>query len=388
MIGTMDPLPLTPRCNALVIALVAGSTAVCPDLTLPAATPLPSGGVRILVYGDSNSDNGHRYTDGGSIHDSTWAEYLSTCSNDYEVINESSAGETIRWMMDAANPYGSFDTKIEDVLERHGPVDLVLIQLGTNDARFAATANPPDDQTYDLDTTCADMRELIARIGAHPHGARAAVVILAPPPTYDCQGWPDSACLPNRLPSQGFTLATQPFMCEMGIAFHDSIAVSQGVGIFDLFALFKSIEDTHPYTDSSQHALFPDGIHFTETGHRLVAERMHAYLTKMRGEAAAKHAGQRREGRRMDEPVVTSVLLNGRAVAIVVSALVRMRAGQLRIAAERHGLHVCHSTQGHVARDRSAQARSAAPERTAAAQSSHSRTMSASEETADTSQLE
>jgi lysophospholipase L1-like esterase len=134
-------------CLTVVTFLGDVSGAGCPDLTVAARTSPPPGALRILVYGDSNSDNGHRYAGGDSIPDSTWAEHLCEHSGDYEVINESSAGETIRWIMDAANPYGSFDTKIENVLQRSGPVDLVLIQLGTNDARFAATADSPDDQT-------------------------------------------------------------------------------------------------------------------------------------------------------------------------------------------------------------------------------------------------
>lgn len=275
---------------------------------------LPASPLRILVYGDSNSDKGHWYTHGDTALERKWPEYLAGKSPDYTVVNMSAGGETVRWIMDASNPWGSMDTRIEDVLQRSGPFDLVCIQLGTNNAKYAASNDPPSYQIYDLDTALADMRELVERIAAHENGHSAAIVIMAPPPTYDCRGWPQEQCLPNANPLKGFTLATQPFMRELSQAFRNSIALPYGLAFFDLFSLFKSNESALGSTDTTQHPLFPDGVHFNDTAHVLVAARVHGFLSSLRPSRApaGTHASIRRPGA---SPPRRHFTLRGRTLA-------------------------------------------------------------------------
>jgi len=260
------------------VIICVAATSDIPDLTSCGEIKLFPGPLRILVYGDSNSDNMHRYAPPDSIPDSTWADFLQVSYPALHIVNESSAGETIRWIMDEANPFGSFNTSIEAVLSRNEPFDLVLIQLGTNDARYAASVDPPDYQRYNKDTVLADMRELVSRIRNHENGTETAVTILAPPPVYNCQGWPDTCCLPNCFASQGYTIATQRYIREMRLLFYDSIARPLGLGFIDLFCLFKNSENTPPFTDSTQHFLFSDGIHFSREGHILVQKKVDFFL--------------------------------------------------------------------------------------------------------------
>lgn len=261
---------------ALCAAVLQGGTI---DRTIHNGCELPAGVISVLVYGDSNSDNGHWWNDGvPSVQ--KWPEYLAKLSMMYRIVNKSSSGETVRWIMDESNPFGSMATRIEDVIAEHGPFQLVLVQLGTNDARFAASEEPPSDQTYHPDSTSRDMQELIERIHACPGAADAVVVLMAPPPVYDCQGWPDTECYPNSNESAGYTVALKATLFELGQRLEQLVTVppTRSLALFDLFHVFTENETEPPFPDTTQHYMFEDGIHFDDDGQRLVAQEVHAFL--------------------------------------------------------------------------------------------------------------
>ncbi len=98
---------------------------------------------RILCFGDSNtyghSPDGTRYDESVS-----WPGVLATMLGDkFEVVTEAKNGRTVAFddpYMDGCN--GMSD--IEECLERHAPIDLIIIMLGTNDLKKHFEATPRD----------------------------------------------------------------------------------------------------------------------------------------------------------------------------------------------------------------------------------------------------
>lgn len=115
------------------------------------------------------------------------------------------------------------------LLRRHAPCELIIVMLGTND--LLSEASPEDTAEY--------MRAFLSRLGREM--PESAVLLCAPPavdafePEYE-EGFQALAALYGRLAE------------ELGVLFADASRWGIPMG--------------------------PDGVHFTERGHRLFAVKM------------------------------------------------------------------------------------------------------------------
>ncbi len=131
----------------------------------------------IVCFGDSNTwgfnpANGTRYS-----MKERWGSLLrEELGSDYYVLEEGHNGRTTVFD-DPVGEYKSGKNYIIPCIESHGPVDLVIILLGTNDlkARFSLTA-------VDIANGAGMLVKMVQRSNAGPGAKAPRVILIAPPP--------------------------------------------------------------------------------------------------------------------------------------------------------------------------------------------------------------
>jgi lysophospholipase L1-like esterase len=135
----------------------------------------------VLVYGDSNTHGtppmkGFGDT-GRHARADRWTTHMAAALPDWEVVVEGQPGRTTVHDDPIEGPHRNGLTVLPAMLESHGPVDLVVIKLGTNDlkARFALT---PTDIALGVERLLTCLRQSTRGPGQK---APAAMVICPPP---------------------------------------------------------------------------------------------------------------------------------------------------------------------------------------------------------------
>ena len=180
----------------------------------------------IVCYGDSNTygynpENGFRYE-----YEERWTTILQKELKDSAiVIPEGLNGRTTSFE-DELRPGRNGATYLDPCLHSHGPIDLVVLMLGTNDLKIRFQATPTED------------------------GRSAKILLMAPPHLGD-----DLTEIPSG-EEMGF---------ERGISYSKRLAP-----IYEDWAKFHNIEflDAAKYAKASE----IDACHLTRESHRKLGE--------------------------------------------------------------------------------------------------------------------
>ncbi len=132
---------------------------------------------RILCFGDSNTF-GSNPSGGRHDENTRWPMRLQQLLGaEYTIIEEGFGGRTCVFDDPVEGGYKSGVQYLPPCLMSHNPLDLVIIMLGTNDAkrRFQMSARTIAEAQMQLVRQCR-------LYGMGPDGAPPKVLILAPPP--------------------------------------------------------------------------------------------------------------------------------------------------------------------------------------------------------------
>lgn len=179
--------------------------------------------MKILCFGDSNTYGYDPRSWFGDSYPACWVDLLAEklgCT----VVN---AGENGRTIPTSAN-------QLERLLERHS-ADFLIIMLGTNDL---LQGNAP-----------VAVAERMARFLEQICFEKSRILLIAPPPMK----------LGEWIPSQALVDASLE-LCQHG----QSLAENLGIRYAD--------------TGDWGIPMAFDGVHFTEEGHRIFAERLYCYF--------------------------------------------------------------------------------------------------------------
>ena len=133
--------------------------------------------VTLLCFGDSNT---------WGFNPATWERYPLNIR--WPGILQNELGESYRVIEDGQNgrtaveskTFAGFNTSKIDLvstLANHGPLDLVILMLGTNDLLIRSFVSP-DDVGKGIDV----LLDIIRNSGAGPRSSAPIVLLLAPPP--------------------------------------------------------------------------------------------------------------------------------------------------------------------------------------------------------------
>ncbi|HUS85558.1 MAG TPA: GDSL-type esterase/lipase family protein [Anaerolineales bacterium] len=133
--------------------------------------------ITLLCFGDSNTWGLNPATRERYPLDIRWPGVLhNKLGEGYRVIEEGLSGRTAL----GANLCDDFNDSKADLvttLSNHGPIDLVILMLGTNDLIKSDSVS-----AYDVGKGIDDLLGKIRHSGAGPGGSAPTVLLLAPPP--------------------------------------------------------------------------------------------------------------------------------------------------------------------------------------------------------------
>ena len=136
----------------------------------------------ILCFGDSNTHGTRPMPTlegaGRFGHDARWPSVMARALGpDVEVISEGHPGRTTVHDDPMTGEYRNAVRVLPALLESHKPLDLVILNLGTNDLKNCFHVSAAD-VAFCLDR----LIRLIRAAGAGPDGAEPQVLVVAPPP--------------------------------------------------------------------------------------------------------------------------------------------------------------------------------------------------------------
>jgi lysophospholipase L1-like esterase len=208
----------------------------------------------ILCYGDSNTWGYEASTQERLGRWDRWPGVLQReLGDDVHVIEEGQNGRTTVFDV-PFEPNRNGLTYLPVALETHHPLDVVVIDLGTNDVFL------PGVNAYHAAHGAMKLAEVALSSDAGPAGATPAVLVVVPPSFAPLRGWdqaesPDAEAESHRL-SQAFRDAAAAY-AEDGI----------DVPLLDL----------RDHVASSP----ADGIHFEADGHRAIGVAVGARLREL-----------------------------------------------------------------------------------------------------------
>lgn len=196
----------------------------------------------ILCYGDSNtyglrSDLLTRYP-----REIRWTGILQkNLGENYYVIEEGLGGRTTVWD-DPIEDYKNGKTYLLPCLDSHKPLDLVIIMLGTNDLKCRFHVSP-----FDIGTSMENLIRVILKSDAGLDFRPPKVLLVAPVPIHSVHN-PDLDQMIPKMEERSRQISP----------YYKKIAEK-----YDVFYL-------EPGEQIEVNEL--DGIHYTEKGHRKMAE--------------------------------------------------------------------------------------------------------------------
>lgn len=132
---------------------------------------------RVLCYGDSNTWGYNPITKDRFDKDARWTGVLiRTLGNGYDIIEEGLNGRTtVR--DDPIEDHKNGQAYLIPCLEKHRPIDLAILLLGTNDLKKMFHASTPE-----IAQGVGILVRIIQESNAGINGASPAVLVMAPPP--------------------------------------------------------------------------------------------------------------------------------------------------------------------------------------------------------------
>ncbi|MEA1977064.1 MAG: SGNH/GDSL hydrolase family protein [Chloroflexota bacterium] len=167
--------------------------------------------VTLLCFGDSNTWGFNPATLDRYPLNIRWTGVLQNeLGESYRVIEDGQNGRTAV----ESKTFAGFNTSKTDLvstLANHGPLDLVILMLGTNDLLMRSSVSP-DDVGKGIDV----LLDIIRNSGSGPGGSAPAVLLLAPPPIGSHAGETDalaSAMTQSRLFAERYASIAADFDC-------------------------------------------------------------------------------------------------------------------------------------------------------------------------------
>jgi lysophospholipase L1-like esterase len=191
--------------------------------------------VTLLCFGDSNTWGFDPATWERYPQDIRWPGVLQNeLGENYRVIEEGQNGRTAV----EGTTFAGFNTAITDLvsaLTNHGPLDLVILMLGTNDLLMNSSLSP-EDVGKGIDV----LLDIIRHSGAGPGGSVPAVLLLAPPPIGSLAGETETRA---RAVNQSHFFAER----------YASIAVDYDCTFLNAGEIVRSSEIDGSHLDASEH---------------------------------------------------------------------------------------------------------------------------------------
>lgn len=207
----------------------------------------------ILCYGDSNTWGYEASTEERLGRWERWPGVLQReLGDDIHVIEEGQNGRTTVFDV-PFEPDRNGLTYLPVALQTHHPLDLVVIDLGTNDLFL------PGVNAYHAAHGAMKLAEGVLTSEAGPSGGAPAVLVLVPPPFAPLPTW-----------DRGESPDAQRESERLSQAFIDAAAAS-----FERDGITVPLLDLRDHVTSSP----IDGIHFEADGHRAIGT---AVATRLR----------------------------------------------------------------------------------------------------------
>lgn len=207
----------------------------------------------VLCYGDSNtyglkSDLVNRFP-----RNVRWPGVLQEMlGNDYYIIEEGLGGRTTVWD-DPVENYKNGKTYLLPCLDSHKPLDLVIVLLGTNDLKCRFNVSP-----FDIGNSMDNLLQCILKSDAGIDFEPPKVLVIAPVPIFSVNN-PD---LDQMIPEQ-------EERSKAIIPYYKKVAEKYSVYYMDPSAEVE--------------VNMEDGIHYTEAGHKRMAELVYDEVKKILG---------------------------------------------------------------------------------------------------------
>ncbi|MBW7572643.1 SGNH/GDSL hydrolase family protein [Caproiciproducens faecalis] len=196
----------------------------------------------ILCYGDSNTYGMKPGMTGRYTRDIRWTGLLQKLLGDgYYVIEEGLGGRTTVWD-DPIEEYKNGKTYLLPCLESHKPLDLAVIMLGTNDLkkRFSLPV-------CDIASGMENLIRTILKSDSGNSGSAPQVLLAAPVPITD--------------------VGIRDWRLMFGEGMKNSLLLAEE---YEQVAKRNHVHFLNP--DRSVEVGPEDGIHYTQAGHRKMAE--------------------------------------------------------------------------------------------------------------------
>lgn len=210
---------------------------------------------RILCFGDSNT---YGYTPSGGRYDADtrWPMRMARILGDgYDVIEEGFGGRTCVFDDPTEGGYKSAAAYLPPCLMSHDPLDVVLLMLGTNDAKARFGLN-----AMTIGQGMMQLVKLCKQYAVDAGGKTSRIVIVAPPPIRD-----------NLMQTHHAWFFGQ-----------QAIEVTKGLA-FEYRRLSKLLRtdffDAAPYAQVSAQ----DAVHMTAEGHLQLAQALADKILRMPG---------------------------------------------------------------------------------------------------------
>ncbi len=211
----------------------------------------------ILCYGDSNTWGFEATTQERLGRWDRWPGVLQReLGDDVHVIEEGQNGRTTVFDV-PFEPNRNGLTHLPVALETHHPLDMVVIDLATNDLFL------PGVNAYHAAHGAMKLAETVLSSDAGPAGGAPAVLVVVPPPVAPLGGW-----------DQGESPGAEAESQRLSQAFVDAAASYREWDGIDIPLL-----DLRDHVSSSP----LDGIHFEGDGHRAIGMAVAVRLRELLG---------------------------------------------------------------------------------------------------------
>jgi lysophospholipase L1-like esterase len=174
----------------------------------------------VLLFGDSNTHGTAPLPDLGFSErfgrDERWPGRLRKLLPDWEVIEEGHPGRTTVHDDPVEGAHRNGLTVLPALLESHGPLDLVVVMLGTNDLKERFSVNAGD-----IGHSLERLARVILASGAGPGNRAPGVLLVAPPPIVEV-GCLKGMFAGGAAKSQGLAVEVAAAAKRAGVAFLDA----------------------------------------------------------------------------------------------------------------------------------------------------------------------